>query len=98
MIARNAEPRLKSLAKQYPTIVLAGPRQSGKSSLCQKVFSKLPYTALESPDEPAFALEDPRGFLQQFPQGATLDEIQNTPQLPAGEFFRICGSAMPTSS
>ena len=28
-----------------------------------------------------FALEDPRGFLKQFPKGAVLDEIQNAPQL-----------------
>lgn len=81
MIARDVEPRLKALAKQFPAIVLTGPRQSGKSTLCQKVFSKLPYTTLESPDVRAFALEDPRGFLKQFPKGAILDEIQNVPQI-----------------
>lgn len=42
MIARDIEPRLKSLAKQFPAIVLTGPRQSGKSTLCQKVFARLP--------------------------------------------------------
>ena len=81
MIARDVEPRLKSLAKQFPAIVLTGPRQSGKSTLCQKVFSRLPYATLESPDVRAFALEDPRGFLKQFPAGAILDEIQNAPQI-----------------
>jgi len=81
MITRDVEPRLKSLAKQYPAIVLTGPRQSGKSTLCQKVFASRPYTTLESPDVRAFALEDPRGFLKQFPKGAILDEIQNAPQL-----------------
>jgi len=81
MIARDVEPRLKSLAKHFPAIVLTGPRQSGKSTLCQKVFSRLPYTTLESPDVRAFALEDPRGFLKQFPTGAILDEIQNAPQI-----------------
>jgi predicted AAA+ superfamily ATPase len=34
MIARNLEPRLKSLAKQFPAIALTGPRQSGKSTVC----------------------------------------------------------------
>ena len=81
MIARDVEPRLKSLAKQFPAIVLTGPRQSGKSTLCQKVFASRPYTTLESPDVRAFALEDPRGFLKQFPNGAILDEIQNAPQI-----------------
>jgi transposase len=50
MITRDVEPRLKSLAKQFPAIVLTGPRQSGKSTLCQKVFASRPYTTLESPD------------------------------------------------
>ena len=81
MIARNIEPRLKSLAKQFPAIVLTGPRQSGKSTVCKKVFAHLPYTTLESPDVRAFASEDPRGFLKQFPKGAVLDEIQNSPQI-----------------
>jgi predicted AAA+ superfamily ATPase len=69
------------LARQFPAIVLTGPRQSGKSTLCQKVFAKLPYATLESPDVRAFSLEDPRAFLKQFPQGAILDEIQNSAAL-----------------
>lgn len=81
MVNRDAEPRLKLLAKQFPAIVMTGPRQSGKSTLGQKVFPKLPYTTLESPDVRAFALEDPRGFLKQFPKGAIVDEIQNCPQI-----------------
>ena len=81
MIDRDVEPRLKSLAREFPALVLTGPRQSGKSTLCQKVFNRLPYTTLESPDVRAFALEDPRGFLKQFPLGAILDEIQNCPQI-----------------
>jgi predicted AAA+ superfamily ATPase len=81
MVDRDIEPRLKMLAKQFPAIVLTGPRQSGKSTLCKKVFANLPYATLESPDVRAFSLEDPRGFLKQFPKGAILDEIQNSEQL-----------------
>ena len=81
MIVRDLESRLKSLAEQFPAIVLTGPRQSGKSTISQQVFAHLPYVTLESPDVRAFAAEDPRGFLQQFPRGAILDEIQNGPQL-----------------
>jgi predicted AAA+ superfamily ATPase len=57
MIARDVEPRLKALAKQFPAIVLTGPRQSGKSTLCQKVFASLPYATLESPDVRLFTLD-----------------------------------------
>jgi predicted AAA+ superfamily ATPase len=81
MVNRDVESRLKSLAKEFPAIVLTGPRQSGKSTVCQKVFANLPYATLESPDVRAFAAEDARGFLKQFPKGAILDEIQNSPQL-----------------
>ena len=69
MVDRDIELRLKMLAREFPAIVLTGPRQSGKSTLCQKVFARLPYATLESPDMRAFALEDPRGFLKQFPRG-----------------------------
>jgi predicted AAA+ superfamily ATPase len=56
MIDRDIEPRLKSLARQFPAVVLTGPRQSGKSTVCQKVFAHMPYATLESPDVRAFAL------------------------------------------
>ena len=39
------------------------------------------YANLEFPDIRAMALEDPRGFLEQFPEGAILDEIQRAPEL-----------------
>jgi hypothetical protein len=81
MVDRDIEARLKALARQFPAVVLTGPRQSGKSTVCQKIFGHLAYATLESPDVRAFAVEDPRGFLKQFPKGAILDEIQNTPQL-----------------
>ena len=81
MVDRDIEPRLRALARQFPAIVLMGPRQSGKSTVCKKVFANLPYATLESPDVRAFSLEDPRGFLKQFPQGAILDEIQNSEAL-----------------
>jgi predicted AAA+ superfamily ATPase len=109
MVDRDVEPRLKKLAKEFPAIVLTGPRQSGKSTVCQKVFAHLPYTTLESPDVRAFALEDPRGFLKQFPKGAILDEIQNGPQItsylqeiidrdPAPGRWVLTGSVMESTS
>jgi uncharacterized protein len=83
MIPRDIQPRLRLLAKQFPAIVLTGPRQSGKSTVSKDTFRHLPYATLESPDVRAFATEDPRGFLSQFPNGAILDEIQNVPGIPS---------------
>lgn len=69
------------LTRQYPVVTITGPRQSGKTTLCRKVFPDKPYANLESPDIRQFAVDDPRGFLAQYPDGAILDEIQRAPDL-----------------
>lgn len=53
----------------------------GKTTLCRKTFPDWPYASLENPDQRAYALEDPRGFLAQYPKGAILDEVQKVPSL-----------------
>ena len=69
------------MADGYPVVVVTGPRQSGKTTLCLETFSGRPYASLEDPDVRRFALEDPRAFLEQFPDGGLLDEIQRAPEL-----------------
>ena len=81
MILRNAARELLNLAKQYKAVVVTGPRQSGKTTLVKALFSSKPYISLENPDIRTFALEDPRGFLAQYPDGAILDEVQRVPAL-----------------
>jgi len=81
MLKRTLEKKLKESAKQYPVVTLTGPRQSGKTTLVQMAFPNYDYISLEEPDHRAFALEDPRGFLSQFPEKVILDEIQRAPDL-----------------
>ena len=81
MIARDLAPRLTEAAQTWPAITLTGPRQSGKTTLCRALFPQHQYETLEAPDVRAFAAEDPRAFLAQFPQGAVLDEVQRVPDL-----------------
>ena len=40
-----------------------------------------PSVSLEEMHVRDFAISDPKGFLQQFPDGAILDEIQRSPDL-----------------
>ena len=81
MIERTLTSKLIALAQKFQVITLTGPRQSGKTTLVRAVFPALPYVSLEEPDIRQIALTDPRGFLSNYPVGAILDEIQNTPDL-----------------
>jgi hypothetical protein len=81
MFKRELESELKELTKGYPVVTVIGPRQSGKTTLVQNTFPQKKYANLEFPDIRAMALEDPRSFLEQFPDGAILDEIQRAPIL-----------------
>lgn len=81
MIERVLTARLKELANQMPCVAVTGPRQSGKTTLCQACFPDLAYVTLEPLDVREFATRDPRGFLNEYRDGAILDEVQRAPGL-----------------
>jgi uncharacterized protein len=81
MIQRNITDLLKIYAQSFRSVLIIGPRQSGKTTLAKTVFPNKPYVSLENPDESLLAINDPRAFLNRFPKGAILDEIQRTPLL-----------------
>ncbi len=72
---------LLDLAKGYPVVTVVGPRQSGKTTLVRETFAQKPYVNLEALDVQAMARDDPRSFLERYPNGAILDEIQRVPDL-----------------
>lgn len=80
-VPRRLLPRLQDVATRHPVVVLTGPRQSGKSTLMRMAFPDRPYVSLEAPDVRRSAIEDPRGFLAAYRDGAVLDEIQRAPDL-----------------
>ena len=81
MIQRDAKDKLKNLAAKFKAVAVIGPRQTGKTTLVKQVFKTKPYVSLENPDFRNFALEDPRGFLANYPKGAILDEVQRVPEI-----------------
>lgn len=81
MKPRVLVPLLQKLAGDYPIVTVTGPRQSGKTTLCRGVFPDKPYVSLEPLDRRQYAIDDPRGFLNEFRRGAVIDEVQNAPDL-----------------
>ena len=81
MIQRLLARKLLDSAKKFPVVAVTGPRQSGKTTLVKAAFPRKPYVSLEDLDVRAFARSDPRGFLNEYPDGAILDEVQNVPEL-----------------
>jgi hypothetical protein len=95
MVVRDLMPALRAAARSFPCLTITGPRQSGKSTLCKAAFPRLAHANLEAPDVRSFALQDPRGFLNQFPRGAILDEIQRCPELSSYLQERIDADPRP---
>jgi len=100
MITRRAIQKLLQLASQFKAVAVIGPRQSGKTTLVKELFPVKQYVTVEDPDTRRYALEDPRGFLAAYSNGAVFDEVQRTTELfsylqgilDSNENFRdICG-------
>jgi predicted AAA+ superfamily ATPase len=80
-VTRSAGATLARLQRGFPVIGITGPRQAGKTTLARISFPDKPYVTLEDPDQLDFAQTDPRRFLERFPDGAILDEVQRCPDL-----------------
>ena len=81
MIPRQSEQLARTLAREFKVVAITGPRQTGKTTLARAVFGDRPYVNLEEPDQRLFAEEDPRRFLELYPDGAVIDEAQRCPDL-----------------
>lgn len=81
-IHRDIEPLLRKAVGGFPAVIITGPRQSGKSTLLRKLFSKSHrYFTFDDPLTRERALSDPRYFLEQAGEHMIIDEIQYVPQL-----------------
>lgn len=81
MIQRSLTQKISDLKEKFPILTLTGPRQTGKTTLLKSVYKDVPYISLEDIDNRNLASSDPRGFLENYPNGAVIDEVQNVPEL-----------------
>ncbi len=68
--------------KQFPVLLLTGPRQVGKTTLLQHLCREdRTYVTLDDPALRVLANDDPALFLQRFEPPVLIDEIQYAPPL-----------------
>ncbi|MDE7159721.1 MAG: ATP-binding protein [Muribaculaceae bacterium] len=80
-IQRKISESILKVQPFYQIIVVTGPRQSGKSTLCRHLFPEYSYLNLEDLSIRARATRDPRAFLKEAGKQVILDEVQNLPDL-----------------
>ena len=81
-INRSIEKELVSLSKQFPTIVITGPRQVGKTTLLNHLANdKINYVSLDNINDRALAVNDPELFLETYKYPLIIDEFQYAPEL-----------------
>lgn len=80
-IPRLLSPKIEEAHNYFPVIVVTGPRQSGKTSLCRHLFPEYKYVNLEDLTARAAAIADPTGFLEGYGPAVIIDEVQNVPEL-----------------
>jgi predicted AAA+ superfamily ATPase len=80
-IERDYSAKIQEAVKTRPVVLLTGVRQSGKSSLLQRLFSDAEYVTLDRIVIAAEAEENPTSFLGRFNKQVIIDEIQYAPSL-----------------
>ncbi|MEI6354194.1 MAG: ATP-binding protein [Methylococcus sp.] len=78
---RRIEPRIAEAMVDTPVVLLAGPRQAGKTTLVRQwAANRLRYLTLDDELTLLSAREDPVGMIRSLDR-AVIDEIQRAPQL-----------------
>lgn len=81
LLIREMTPEIINMGEKYPVVTVVGMRQTGKTTIVRTCYPDKDYVNLENIDERTLAEDDPRRFLDRFPQGAIIDEIQRVPSL-----------------
>lgn len=82
-ISRNLENVVNDVTKEYPVVLVTGPRQVGKTTMLQKLMegTNRAYVTLDDLNERNIAKTDPELFLQLHKPPVLIDEVQYAPEL-----------------
>lgn len=82
-ISRNLETVVAEVTREYPVVLVTGPRQVGKTTMLQKLMdgTSRNYVSLDDMNERALAKSDPELFLQLHKPPVLIDEVQYAPEL-----------------
>ena len=81
LIYRKLTSEISKLLKYYPVITITGPRQSGKTTLCQELFPDYAYINLEDISIREKIQLDTKLFLEDYSNGLIIDEAHHYPDL-----------------
>lgn len=102
-IKRHAEKTVQELSRMFGAVLVAGPRQVGKTTMLEKITNNIGYVTLDDPIVRTSAEEESGTFFKDNPPPVFVDEIQKAPALfeqiklyldrdrKKGQFF-MCGS------
>lgn len=80
-VPRDLETVLRARLRQFPCVVVTGPRQAGKSTMLREVLPGYRYQSLDDPQVRQTALHDPEALLDTLGERGIVDEIQYAPEL-----------------
>lgn len=82
-IKRNLEDVVNQITKEYPVVLVTGPRQVGKTTMLMKMMegTNRGYVTLDDLNERNIAKTDPELFLQLHKPPVLIDEVQYAPEL-----------------
>lgn len=81
MITRLLDREIRRLSAVFPVVIVTGPRQSGKTTMCKMAFENFKYINLENINTRETVAADPLNFLKQHTAGLIIDEAQRLPEL-----------------
>jgi predicted AAA+ superfamily ATPase len=81
-IPRIISSSFRQALRGFPSVIITGPRQSGKTTFVKNEKKSADYVSFDDPMERDFARHDPLGFIKRFRKKTIiLDEIQYLPEI-----------------